>query len=38
MSLCPHRQTLEELIGGASVSSVNPAVCFAAAARGSAVQ
>ncbi len=38
MSLCSHRQMLEELTGSASVIAVHPAVCFAAAARGSAVQ
>lgn len=36
MSLCSHRQMLEELMGAASVSGMHPAVCFAAAARGSA--
>lgn len=36
--MCSHRQMLEELTGGASVSGVHPAVCFAVAARGGAVQ
>lgn len=37
MCLCPHRQMLEELIGGTSVSSEHPAVCFPLTAGGSAV-
>lgn len=38
MPLYSHRQMLEELIGGTSVSGEHPAVCFPVAAGGSAVQ